>query len=354
MASPWFRFGSLALVRLLACVAIAWLLTATASAEDAKPKVEYAIVLHGGALDEPQAMSVELRAGYEAGMRKALEAGKEILAQGGTGLDAVERVIRLLEDDPHFNAGRGAVYNSEGGHELDASIMDGKTRACGAIAGVKTVKNPISLARLVMTRTRHVLLVSDGAERFASEMLVARVDNSYFDTDRQFEHWRKVKAEQEKALQEKSSPDKAPPATEAKKEPKKGTVGCVALDKHGNIAAGTSTGGLTNKKYGRVGDSPIVGAGTYADNATCGVSCTGTGEEFIRNAVSHDVSARMRFLKVSVTEAARQVVHEVLKPDDGALIAIGRDGTITAQFNTGGLARAAADSQGRFEIKLDK
>ena len=314
-------------------------------AEPPKPGVEYAIVLHGGALDDPQEMSAELRAGYEAGLKKALETGKAILERGGTGLDAVEQVIRILEDDPHFNAGRGAVYNSEGGHELDASIMDGKTRDCGAIAGVKTVKNPISLARLVMTRTRHVLLVSDGAERFATEMEVERVENRYFDTDRQFENWQKVRKQQ--ASQQKQN--EAPP-----KEGKKGTVGCVALDKHGNIVAGTSTGGLTNKKYGRVGDSPIVGAGTYADNATCGVSCTGTGEEFIRNAVAHDVSARMRFLKIPVTEAARQVVHEVLKPDDGALIAVGRDGTITAQFNTGGLARAAADSRGLFEVKLGK
>ena len=314
-------------------------------AEEPKPSVEYAIVLHGGALDDPQEMSADLRAGYEAGLKKALETGKAILERGGTGLDAVEQVIRILEDDPHFNAGRGAVYNSEGGHELDASIMDGKTRACGAIAGVKTVKNPISLARLVMTRTRHVLLVSDGAERFATEMEVERVENRYFDSDRQFENWQKVRKQQ--ANQQKQN--EPPP-----KEGKKGTVGCVALDKHGNLAAGTSTGGLTNKKYGRVGDSPIVGAGTYADNATCGVSCTGTGEEFIRNAVAHDVSARMRFLKIPVTEAARQVVHEVLKPDDGALIAVGRDGTITAQFNTGGLARAAADSRGLFEVKLAK
>ncbi|MFM2092959.1 MAG: Isoaspartyl peptidase precursor [Planctomycetota bacterium] len=314
-------------------------------AEEPKPGVEYAIVLHGGALDDPQEMSAELRAGYEAGLKKGLETGKAILERGGTGLDAVEQVIRILEDDPHFNAGRGAVYNSEGGHELDASIMDGKTRACGAIAGVKTVKNPISLARLVMTRTRHVLLVSDGAERFATEVKVERVENRYFDSDRQFENWQKVRKQQANQQKENESPPK---------EGKKGTVGCVALDKHGNIAAGTSTGGLTNKKYGRVGDSPIVGAGTYADNATCGVSCTGTGEEFIRNAVAHDVSARMRFLKIPVTEAARQVVHEVLKPDDGALIAVGRDGTVTAQFNTGGLAHAAADSRGRFEVKLGK
>ncbi|MBM4002323.1 MAG: isoaspartyl peptidase/L-asparaginase [Planctomycetes bacterium] len=308
--------------------------TAFVAAQPAQ-RLEYAIVLHGGALDDPETMDRELRRQYEAGLGRALEIGKQVLATGGSSLDAVEQVIRSLEDDPTFNAGKGAVYNSEGGHELDASIMDGSNRACGAVAGVRTVKNPISLARLVMTRTRHVLLVADGAEKFAGEMEVPRVEPSYFDTDRQHKNWLEVRERQAK-------------------QGKKGTVGCVALDKRGNIAAGTSTGGLTNKKYGRVGDSPIVGAGTYADNATCGVSCTGTGEEFIRNAVAHDVSARMRFLKLPVAAAARQVVHEVLKPDDGALIALSSTGEIAAEFNTGGLARAAANSAGLLEVKLGK
>ena len=279
-----------------------------------------------------------MRAGYEKSLDAALTLGKGVLDKGGTSLDAVEQVIRLMEDDPIFNAGKGAVFNSAGGHELDASIMDGRTKACGAIAGAKTVKNPISLARLVMTKTRHVLLTADGADRFAEEMGVERVDQKYFWTQRQYDNWQKARAKQDAADAEK----------------KKGTVGCVALDRHGNLAAGTSTGGLTNKKYGRVGDSPIIGAGTYADNETCGVSCTGTGEEFIRNAISFDVSARMKYQRVPLEEAVKQVIHHVLKPDVGGLIALGRDGTIVTDFNTDGLSRASADSSGRCEVRLGR
>lgn len=316
------------------CVGIGSSVPAAAN-DNTAGKVAYAIVIHGGALDAPEELGTEVLKEYENGLNVALQLGRKTLDEGGTALDAVERVIRALEDDPTFNAGRGAVYNVEGKHELDASIMDGSNRACGAVSNVRTVKNPISLARLVMSKTRHVLLVSDGAEQFATEMKVDRVEPSYFDTKRQYENWIRVRERQAK-------------------EGKKGTVGCVALDKLGNLAAGTSTGGLTNKKFGRVGDSPIIGAGTYADNATCGVSCTGTGEEFIRNAVAHDVAARMSYLKISVSEAARQVVQKVLRPDDGALIALSHDGEITAEYNTAGLARGAADSTGRFEVKLYK
>ena len=309
-----------------------------AHSADPPRRVEYAIVLHGGALDEVAQMPAELKASYEKSLGAALTLGKGVLDKGGTSLDAVEQVIRLMEDDPIFNAGKGAVFNSAGGHELDASIMDGRTKACGAVAGARTVKNPISLARLVMTKTRHVLLTADGAERFAEEMGVERVDQKYFWTQRQYDNWQKARAKQD--------------AADAGK--KKGTVGCVALDRHGNLAAGTSTGGLTNKKYGRVGDSPIIGAGTYADNETCGVSCTGTGEEFIRNAISFDVSARVKYQRVPLEEAVKQVIHHVLKPDVGGLIALGRDGTIVTDFNTDGLSRAAADSSGRFEVRLGR
>lgn len=298
----------------------------------------WALVLHGGALDEVAQIPAERRAAMEKSLGDALQIGQKTLRDGGAALDAVEQVVRRLEDDPLFNAGKGAVYNAAGGHELDASIMDGRTKACGAVAGVKTVKNPIGLARRVMTQTRHVLLIGDGAEQFATEMKVDRVDNKYFDTDYQFAAWQKrVEAERRKAA---TAPDK------------KGTVGCAALDRHGNLAAATSTGGLTNKRYGRVGDSPVIGAGTYADNSTCAVSCTGTGEEYIRHGVAHDVHARLKYAKQALPEAVGEILRKVLQPEDGGIIAVGRDGTIVMDFNTDGMSRGAADSSGRFEVKL--
>jgi L-asparaginase / beta-aspartyl-peptidase len=300
-------------------------------------RMEYAIAIHGGAGDDPAELPLEVRQGREASLRQALEIGVAVLREGGSSLDAVEKVIRFLEDDPHFNAGRGAVFDADGGHSLDASIMDGRNKACGAVAGVRTVKNPISLARLVMTQTRHVLLAADGADRFAKEMGVEQVEQDYFSTPRQRANW-------EKAQQTE--------AEKAKDDRHKGTVGCVALDRQGNLAAGTSTGGLTNKKYGRVGDSPIVGAGTYADNATCGVSCTGVGEHFIRHAIAHDIAARMAYQNASLEDAVRAAIHQTLQADTGGLIAVERQGKIVMDFNTAGMARAAADSSGRFEVKL--
>lgn len=318
----------------------------------------WALALHGGALDEVDKIPVERRRAMEASLAAALRQGRDLLAAGGTSLDAVERVVRTLEDDPLFNAGKGAVYNAAGGHELDASIMDGKTKACGAVAGVSTVKNPVTLARLVMTRTRHVLLMGAGAERFADEVNVDRVDNRYFDTDYQFERWqrRKTQEAKESSAAKDSNAAKESNAREiqAGKPDKKGTVGCVALDQAGNLAAATSTGGLTNKRFGRVGDSPIIGAGTYADNATCAVSCTGTGEEFIRHGVAHDVHARVRYARQPLAAAVSDVLRKTLQPDDGALIAVGADGQLVADFNTDGLSRGLADSAGRFEVKLGK
>lgn len=312
-----------------------------AAGQDAKPrKVRWALALHGGALDEVQKIPAERRRAMEASLGAALRRGQEILQKDGTALDACEQVVRILEDDPLFNAGKGAVYNAAGGHELDASIMDGRTKACGAVAGVVTVRNPVSLARLVMTKTRHVLLIGAGAEQFASEMQVERVAPSWFDTDEQYQKWQLRKAaEAQKAA--------TPVPTE-----KKGTVGCVALDVHGNLAAATSTGGLTNKRFGRIGDSPIIGAGTYADNRTCAVSCTGTGEEFIRHGVSHDMHARLLYKGQSLADAAQDIMRKVLQPEDGALIALAADGTLVAAHNTDGLSHALADSSGRFEVKL--
>jgi len=308
-------------------------------------KKRFAIALHGGAGRSADKMKADETKAVEASLGKALDIGTKVLDAGGKSLDAVEQVIRFLEDDPLFNAGRGAVFNAAGGHELDASIMDGRSKACGGVAAVRTVKNPISLARLVMEKTKHVLLTSDGAEQFADEMRVERVANSWFSTEKRRKELEK--ARQEAAAEGKQTRHGAP-------DPYYGTVGCVALDSQGNLAAGTSTGGLTNKKFGRVGDSPIVGAGTYADNATCAVSGTGIGEQFIRHAVAYDVSARMTYLKQPLKEAVHDVMHKTLRPDDGGLIAVGADGSIVMDYNTGGMARAAADPSGYREVKIGR
>jgi len=300
--------------------------------------VNYAIAIHGGAGSSPATLDEAARVRYEKALTAALRHGRDQLDDGAAALDVVEQVIRILEDDPLFNAGKGAVYNATGEHELDASIMDGRDRSCGGVAGVRTVKNPIALARLVMTETPHVLLAADGAERFADEMQVERVEPEHFDTERQYQRWQKVRNASSGQSEQQQ------------RERKMGTVGCVALDRYGNLAAGTSTGGLTNKRYGRVGDSPIVGAGTYADNDTCAVSCTGIGEHFIRNAVAYDVSARMRYKAISLSEAVRQIIHEKLEPGHGGIIAVSGAGEIALDFNTPGMFRGAADSTGRFEI----
>jgi beta-aspartyl-peptidase (threonine type) len=303
-------------------------------AGERRASVSWALAIHGGAGTIARDMPEERVTGYRTGLERALRAGSSILEQGGTGLDAVEQVIRMLEDDPHFNAGKGAVFNHDGGHELDASIMDGADLSCGAVAGVTTVKNPISLARLVMERTRHVLLAGDGAERFADAQDVERVDADYF-----FTEYRQRKFQE--AL-----------AAEAERPTGGGTVGAVALDREGNLAAGTSTGGLTNKMFGRVGDTPIVGAGTYAKNGACAVSGTGRGEEFIRHAVGRSIAALVEREGMALDEAARHVVHDVLRPGDGGVIAVDGRGDIAMAFNTPGMYRGAADASGRFEVRI--
>jgi beta-aspartyl-peptidase (threonine type) len=335
MTTFWRTFGGL----LTTMVSV---LTAMA-AERPMNALEFAIAIHGGAGIEPDKLTNAEKQQYHDALAGALKIGSKILADRGTALDAVEQTVRVMEDDPLFNAGRGAVFNSAGQHELDASIMDGSNRQGGGVAGIMTIKNPISLARLVMTETPHVLLIGAGAESFADEMRgkaqIERVPNSYFSTEERRKQWLEAV--------EKDKKSRAAQAT-------KGTVGCVALDKHGNLAAGTSTGGLTNKKWGRAGDSPILGAGTYADNATCAVSCTGTGEYFIRNSIAFHVSALMAYKDLSLDDAVRFVIDKVLEPDTGGLIAVDRAGRISMQFNTAGMSRAATDSSGRVEIKLGK
>lgn len=334
----------------LACLSVALIVSCPApddepapEAQEEQERVQYALAIHGGAGVIPKSMPQERRQGYHDALERALSRGRDLLDQGETSLDVVEEVVRLLEDDPHFNAGKGAVFTHDGRHELDAAIMDGKTLACGAVAGLTTVRNPISLARLVMERSRHVFFVTQGAERFADEMGVERVKPEYFSVEHRYESW-------QEAL-EKERLEGASPVPETG-EGSTGTVGAVALDRHGNLAAATSSGGLTNKRFGRVGDVPIVGAGTYANDKTCAVSCTGKGEEFIRNAVAHDVSALMEYAGVSLEEAVRRVIHGKLKAGDGGLIAVAHDGSIALAFNGEGMFRGAADSNGRFEVKI--
>ena len=301
---------------------------------------KYAIAIHGGAGSSPDRFSNEANQRRRESMEKALTIGKEILEKGGSSLDAVEAVVVFLENDPQFNAGKGAVFNSEGGFELDASIMDGSNLKCGAVAGVQTIKNPIKLARKVMTETRHILLACDGAEKFGQSMGVDIVENDYFSTPRTKRAWER----------QQRRPDDLPVSLDDLVGSYQGTVGCVALDNDGNLAAATSTGGLSNKKYGRVGDTPIVGAGTYANNSSCAVSGTGIGEQFMRNAIGYDVSARFMYLKEDLKTAVEHQLTKVLNKNEGGIIAVSKDGDIVMDFNTSGMARAAADSDGRFEV----
>ncbi len=311
----------------------------------------FSIAIHGGAGSKPHLMDAETKATYESAMKDALTQGKAILESGGTALDAVEKVIVLLEDNPLFNAGQGAVFNADGKHELDASIMNGSDLSCGAVAGVKTVKNPIGLARKVMTETRHVLLATDGAEAFADQLgsdKIPRVENSYFTTPK-----RKMQLERRRTKRKASQaspPSSTNPAYVCFDDPLIGTVGCVALDKHGNLAAGTSTGGMSNKRFGRVGDSPVVGAGTYADNKTCAVSGTGIGEEYIRKSVAYNVAAQMQYANATLENAVKDNLENRLNPNDGGLIAVDKDGNIAVGTNTAGMLHGIADGKGQFKV----
>ncbi len=308
------------------------------------PAPKWSIAIHAGAGVIAKGKDKSEVLAYQDSLSAALAQGRKMLSEGATAMETVEEVVVLLEDNPLFNAGRGAVYNEVGKHELDASIMDGSNLSCGAVAGVMTVKNPIRLAKRVMTATRHVLLAGRGAEKFAdTQRDIERVAPSYFDTEGRFRSLqRALKARRKSAANMKSF----------RRQELRSTVGCVVRDQAGNLAAATSTGGMTAKRWGRVGDSPLVGAGTYANNDTCAVSCTGTGEEYIRHGVAHDIAARMRYRGDSLEEAARAVVFEVLAKDDGGLIAVDNQGNMTLVFNTLGMFRGAADSSGRFEVAI--
>jgi len=300
----------------------------------------YAIAIHGGAGAVPRAsLSPQRERQYRAGLEAALDGGYALLERGGSSLDAVTAAVRILEDDPAFNAGRGAALTREGAAELDAAIMDGRQQRAGAVAAVRHVKNPVELARRVMEKSRHVLLVGPGAEEFALEEGIALVPNLYFRTPErisQLEHEQRG---------ERVS-DLVPPG--------QGTVGAVARDRDGNLAAATSTGGMTNKRPGRVGDSPIIGAGTYAKNGVCAVSATGHGEYFIRAVAAHHVCAAVEYRGLTLELAMRELLEDILRGlgGDGGLIGVDRDGQVVMQFSTEGMYRGARDSSGRSEIAI--
>jgi beta-aspartyl-peptidase (threonine type) len=298
------------------------------------------LVVHGGAgTISRESMTPEREAAYKAGLQKALNAGYSILKNGGTAIDAVTAAVKVLEDDSLFNAGKGAVFTHDGRNELDASIMDGKTLKAGAVAGVTNVRNPITAARAVMERSEHIMLSGKGAEQFATENGCDIVDFSYFRTESRWQSLQKAKARDSISNDLKKKKSSLKQLTNH--DEKYGTVGAVALDIQGNLAAATSTGGMTNKRYGRIGDSPLIGAGTYADNNTCAISCTGWGEYFIRLVMAKSVSDRIELKGMSLEDAAGEMIHKRLPAlgGDGGLIGIDKHGNITMPFNTAGMFR---------------
>lgn len=317
-------------------IAIAALCSLTMLAQVQAAEPPYALAIHGGAGPLPKAqMTPDKRKLYEADLTKALNAGYAVLKSGGKSLDAVEASVKVLEDSPLFNAGRGSVFTYEGAHELDASIMDGKNLAAGAVAGVRHIKNPVSLARAVMEKSPHVMLTGAGAEEFALQQGFSLVSQDYFFTQEKLDLLQEVKAE---AL--KASP--------------KGTVGAVALDKAGNLAAATSTGGMTNKRWNRVGDSPIIGAGTYANNQAVAVSATGHGEFFIRSVVGHDIFALMAYGKMNLKQATDEVVMNKLVKigGEGGIVSVDKLGNVATPFNSEGMYHGWVDRDGKLQVKI--
>lgn len=318
----------------------------------AQSSQKFAIAIHGGAgTIRKENMAPQQERAYRAKLEEALRAGYKVLEKGGSSLDAVESAIQVMEESSLFNAGKGAVFTSDGKNELDAAIMDGKTRNAGAVAGISTVKSPISAARAVMEESEHVMMIGEGAEQFAKEQGLEIVDPSYFYTKKRYDQLQKIKDTEKQQLDHSGDQGYIPAQFP---DQKFGTVGAVALDKDGNLAAGTSTGGMTNKRYGRVGDVPIIGAGTYADNHTCAVSATGYGEYFIRAVVAYDISALMKYKDMSLREAANEVVKNKLVDfgGDGGVISIDRQGNIAMPFNTSGMYRASMDTNGKMYIGI--
>ncbi|WP_187261702.1 isoaspartyl peptidase/L-asparaginase family protein [Pontibacter beigongshangensis] len=324
-------------------------------AQQAKPDFsKITLVIHGGAGTITRAsMTPEKERAYQEALNLALQTGFEILKKGGSSLDAVEASVRMMEDSPLFNAGKGAVFTNDGTIELDAAIMDGKTRHAGTIAGVTNIKNPVSGARAVMEQSEHVMMIGRGAEKFAQEKGLEIVDPAYFRTETRYQQLQRLKDKEKTGLDHSGGSGSTEPIfIEGNKF---GTVGAVALDAFGNLAAATSTGGMTNKRYGRVGDVPVLGAGTYADNNTCAVSATGHGEYIIRSVVAHDIAALMEYKKYPVKKAAEEVVLKklVARGGEGGVIALDRNGNFAMPFNSAGMYRGYIKN-GKREVAIYK
>lgn len=321
--------------------------------EDAK---KYVLVIHGGAgAIERASMTPEKEQAYRKALEKALQVGYHAIQDGKTALDAVEATIHVLEDSPLFNAGKGAVFTHDGKNELDAAIMDGRQLKAGAVAGVSRIRNPISAARAVMEKSEHVLLSGAGADGFAQQIGLEMVDPYYFYTQERWDALQQALVLDSVEAMKQGQNHQAQRIVDELIDRKFGTVGCVAVDKKRDLAAGTSTGGMTNKKYGRIGDAPIIGAGTYANNESVAVSCTGWGEFYLRNVVAYDVAALMSYKGLSVQQAAEQVLQKVEKAGgNGGLIALDRAGNMAMPFNTAGMYRGAITADGKMEVFIYK
>ena len=323
-----------------------------------RPTGQFTLVIHGGAgTIKKSHLSKEEEKAYRETMEDALAYGQKMLAKGASSIDVVEAVVMRLEDSPLFNAGRGSVYSHTGQHEMDAAVMDGRTKQAGAVAGVRHVRNPVVAARLVMDSTEHVLLAGAGAERFIKDMELPIKDSVWFATERRHKQWQRALARETIELDHSGKNEQGSlHDDEGEQTTKFGTVGAVALDRYGNVAAATSTGGLTNKKYGRIGDSPLIGAGTWAENETAALSCTGRGEYFIRQAAAHDIASRIRYQHLSLDSAASIVIQQELKPvgGKGGVIGVDQQGNITMTFNTRGMYRGYVRSGGKPKVFIFK
>lgn len=318
-----------------------WALFINACSDSQPVQKEWALALHGGAGTISQSMPDSVKQNYYNALNEAVRTGEMILRDGGSALDAVENVVRYLENHPLFNAGNGAVFTAEGLHELDAAIMDGSTMEAGALTGLKTVKNPISLARFVMEESRHIFFSGQGAEEFADEMNVERVENDYFHTQKRLDQWQKSQAQSD--LLKESNP--------GVEDLKFGTVGAVALDKDGKLAAATSTGGMTNKQFGRVGDVPIIGAGTFA-NHVAAISATGWGEQIMKHVSANTIANLVEFGEYTLDDAVHFVLTERLDPGDAGFVSVDRYGNITMNMNTSGMFRGSIDSEGNQVVMI--
>ncbi len=331
----------------IAAALSAALLFTSCTSNDQTDRVEWAVALHGGAGTISQNLPDSLKEQYYIGLEEALNTGQNVLREGGSALDAVEQVVKKLEDNPLFNAGKGSVFTKDGTHELDAAIMDGSTMEAGALTGLTTVKNPISLARIVMEESNHIFFSGNGAEQYADETDVERVENDHFFTQHRFEQWERA--------QEQSYLSPHIPQTffESPNAHKFGTVGAVAVDANGNLAAATSTGGLTNKQFGRVGDVPVIGSGTFA-NHVAAISATGKGEKIMQQVSANTIANLVEFGGYSLDGAVDFLLFERLQPDDAGFIAVDSDGNIVMKMNTQGMYRGSVDSRGNKVVKIWK